>query len=308
MGKAKKPITSRAAPSPFALALRRAGTHLIIAILLLGGMAVAYYFAQLHVRRDLANSVDPPQIVLLNRPTWMSDVAAEELTRALRPTTGSSVFDDSVLRQRVAILMKSPWVKKVNAVRRTYHHGPGDVIEIDCEYRAPLALVHWEDYYWLVDSDGYKLPEQYTADQTPALLLGDDRRVQLRILEGVAHAPVESGQKWPGEDLAAGLELARLLYGQRFADEVVKIDVSNFAGRNDPRESQLTLVTKYGSEIRWGRPISAKDAFVEVPPARKLETMAEVLAKYHRVDAGQPWLDIRYDQITYPSAQADTSR
>ncbi|MCS7032783.1 MAG: hypothetical protein NZ561_02180 [Phycisphaerae bacterium] len=308
MGKLRNNLNPRAARPSVGAAVRTALVHLTIGLLLLGGLGAAYWFARLHVEGKLAFTVDPPRIILLNRPGWMSDAAAEELIRALRPATGSSAFDTGVLQSRAAIARASPWVKRVRSVRRAFHRSAGDVIEVDCEYRAPLAVVHWQDYFWLVDEDAYKLPEQYTLEQIPALLIDRDRRTQLRIIENVAHPPVESGRKWPGEDLSAGLELARLLHGQRFADEIVKIDVANFAGRVDPREAQLTLITKYGTEIRWGRPISAKDAFVEVPPARKLEALAEIFQKFHRIDANQPWLDIRYDQITYPSAHVDGPR
>ena len=284
--------------------------HGLIAVLLGGTLALAFWFARKDVALRLAFPHEPPDVVLLNRPPWMSDDTVAELLRALRPAGPSSAFDAEVLRQRVAILQASPWVRKVNAVRRVYRDGPGDTIEVDCEFRAPLALVKWQDYYWLVDADGYKLPEQYTAEQAPEMLLDAQRRTQMRIIEGVRQPPVESGQKWPGEDLAAALELARLLHGHRFADEIIKIDVSNVAGRVDPREAQIVLVTRHGSEIRWGRPVNAKDAFVEIPATRKLDALEQVYARYHRVDANQPWLDIRFDQVTYPreAASVDGSR
>lgn len=310
MGKsARKPPTTPSSRWPLArLYLRRVVAHLLIALLLFGTLATAFLLARRDVERRLAFSPEPPRIILKNPPPWMSDDTVAELLRALRPGGPSSAFDQDLLRSRVAILETSPWVRKVNAVRRVYANAPGDTIEVDCDFRTPLALVRWQDYYWLVDSEGYKLPEQYTAEQAPEMLLDANRRTQMRIVEGVRQPPVESGQKWPGEDLAAALELARLLHGQRFADEIFKIDVENFAARTDPLEAQIVLVTRYGTEIRWGRPINAKDAFVEVPATRKLEALAQVFAQYHRVDANQPWLDIRYDQITHPRAQADVAR
>ena len=91
--------------------------------------------------------------------------------------------------------------------------------------------MHWKEYYWLVDEEGVKLPEQFTAQQLPEIAKGRDRKLQFRIIEGVQNPPVESGHRWPGEDLAAGLDLARYLYGQPFAEEIVRIDVENFGGR-----------------------------------------------------------------------------
>ena len=33
---------------------------------------------------------------------------------------------------------------------------------------------------------------------------------------------------------------------------------------------------------------------------QKLQSMKSVVEQYHRVDAGQPWIDIRYDKVTIP--------
>ena len=58
-------------------------------------------------------------------------------------------------------LQANPWVRDVHFVRRVFGERPGDTLEIDCEFRAPIALVQWGDYYWLVDGDGMTL---YTFD------------------------------------------------------------------------------------------------------------------------------------------------
>ena len=97
------------------------------------------------------------------------------------------------------------------------------------------------------------------------------------------------------------MALVRLLYGRPFADEVVKVKVENFGGRQDNREAQLVLVTKYNTEVRWGRPVDAADKFIEVSVERKLDYLSRVYQEFGRVDARQPWIDIRFDKITYPS-------
>jgi hypothetical protein len=121
---------------------------------------------------------------------------------------------------------------------------------------------------------------------------------------------VESGQKWPGNDLVAGLDLVKIFSGQDFANEIVKVDVSNFDGRVDAKEAQISLVTKYDTRIQWGRPVNSSDNFVEVAPARKLESLQQIWSQYHRIDGGRSWIDIRFDRITYPSGDvtADNAR
>ena len=313
MAKQVKPTRTTKTPAARAAApvarrwLRRVLAHGILASLLAGTLAMGYYYALAEVQSTNTSSDDPPRVALRQRPPWMSDEVVADLLRSIAPHEPHSVYDSGLLKHCAEVLESNPWVRKVVAVRRVYGRAPGDTIEVECEFRTPMALVRWQDYYWLVDSEGCKLPEQYTAAQAPQMLFDAQRRTQMRIIEGVRQPPVESGRRWPGEDLLAALELSRLLQNQRFADDVLKIDVSNFGGRVDPREAQLTLITRFGSEIRWGRPANAKDAFVEVPAQRKLEALEQIYAKFGRVDAMQPWIDIRFDQVTYP-AQADTSR
>ena len=83
----------------------------------------------------------------------------------------------------------------------------------------------------------------------------------------------------------------------------MRIDVSNFGGRDNQKEAQLVLLTKRGTEVRWGRPINAKDFFIEVSVAQKLDYMRRVYNQFGRVDANQAWIDIRFDKITYPSSE-----
>ena len=78
----------------------------------------------------------------------------------------------------------------------------------------PAALVQWQGFYWLVDSDGFMLPEQYTRPELKATMLDNKGKLNLRVIQGVTHAPVLSGHLWPGDDLAAGLELVKLLAGR----------------------------------------------------------------------------------------------
>jgi hypothetical protein len=107
--------------------------------------------------------------------------------------------------------------------------------------------------------------------------------------------------------------MARLLSGLDWADQIRVIDVENFSGRRDPREAQIVLVTRLGTQLRWGRPPSAKDAFVEVPAYQKLAAIDGIYHRSNRVDDNQAWIDVRFDRVTCPgvsetpTAEARTS-
>jgi hypothetical protein len=240
----------------------------------------------------------------------MSDALAAKILRVAAPDVATSAFDHAMLVNTVSLLRNhpdtAPWVKTVRSVRRAYDNGPGDTIEIDCEFRAPVALVRWELYFWLIDGDGVLLPEQYTMSDLRKVMY-DGNHISLRIIEGVVRPPSSSGQKWAGADLAAGIDMVKFLHGQACADEVERVNVANVfdpaaPDRTDRREAQIVLITRYQTQVRWGRPINAKDYFVEVTPAQKLEYMTRIVQQFGRVDANHSAVDLRFDRVTYPSA------
>jgi hypothetical protein len=286
--------------------------HTLAAVVFVGLLGFGFMRVRRYVMRDVVFPDRPPRVVLKNKPAWMSEALAIQILNSVQPKGTHSSFDPQVLKDTEAILRINPWIKQVKQVRRAYGQRPGDTIEIDCDFRAPIALVHWKDYYWLVDGDAVKLPEQFTADQLPRIVVGADRKLNIRIVEGVTQPPVESGQVWRGDDLAAALDLVKILYGKPFAEEIVRVNVSNFGGRIDSKEAQISLITRHETAIRWGRPVNAKDFFVEVSTSQKLKYLQEIYAQFHRVDGGRQWIDIRFDRITYPSdggtARIDGSR
>ncbi len=311
MAKAKKakPIKVRKPMDPqTAQRIRRVIIHVGFAILAIAGTAAGLYYDKGYVEHQLAFPADPPKVVLKNQPVWMSDFLAEQIIKSAKPAGTHSAFDHQLLVDTHDILAANPWIRQVKQVRRAYGQKPGDTIEVDCEYRAPVALVRWGDYFWLVDGEGVKLPDYFTQQQIPRIVTGRDHKLNIRIVEGVKQPPPSAGVHWIGDDLAAGLELVKLLFGKPYAEEIVKVNVSNFAGRIDGRAAQLVLVTKDDTEVRWGRPISGQDDFfVEVSPAQKLAYMQAIYNEKRRVDGNQPWIDVRFDAVTYPTPQPQTA-
>jgi hypothetical protein len=277
----------------------RIALHATLAVIFISAIVSVFRVCQIYVDRRLAFPSRPPKVVLVNRPDWMSDFLADEIIKTTEPIGLHSSFNQQLLVDTAKSLESNPWIKHVNQVRRVFGESAGDTLQIDCEYRAPAALVKWGDFYWLVDSQGIKLPEQYDSGLLPRILLGSDGKTNLRIIDGVSHGPSEAGRVWPGQDAD-------------WADQIRDIDVSNFGGRRDGREAQIVLVTRFGTQLRWGRPPSAKDAFIEVPAPQKLSAIEDIYLRAKRVDDNQPWLDLRFDRVTGPrtaqnvTAQVDT--
>jgi hypothetical protein len=282
---------------------RRVRVGLVVALWLLtgGGLAAGYWRVHDYVDRKLVFPAAPPQVILLHPPVWMSDRLAEQILESVRPAGTHSAFDQQMLVDMAGLLAANPWVAHVNQVRRIYANSPGDAVEIDCDYRAPAALVRWGESYWLVDGDGYELPEQYTAGQLNRIMLAADGTMSLRVITGVRHGPAAVGAVWPGGDVAAGLATVKVLYGQPYTEPIWAVDVSNFDGRRDPHAAEMVLLTRQNTEVRWGQPPGDRDFFVEVPVAQKLERLRSAWQQFGRVDAGQPWIDIRFDHPMIPA-------
>jgi hypothetical protein len=308
MGRSKKttPYSVRiiTVSSEWAVMLRRAATRVTVAALVVVVLSASVFGMKRYVERDVALPKAPPVVVLKNRPAWMTDFLAQQIAASVRPAGLHSAFDHQMLVDRVAMLKTNPWIRNVRQVKRVYGKKAADTLEIDCDYRAPIALVKWQRDYWLVDADGVKLPEKFAAADVPKIVIGKDGHTNIRIVDGVQRPPPQPGRPWGGEDLIAGLEMVRRLYGLPYADQIVKVTVANFGGRVDYREAQLVLGTKFGKEIRWGAPIGAKS--FEVRPEQKFEYLRRVYEEFGRADAGQEWIDIRYDKITYPADAPQT--
>jgi hypothetical protein len=285
--------------------VRQLLVHLLGVVALVGGMAYLVDVTKRYVELNVTGPVGPLRVELVNKPDWMSDFLAEQIAATV-PKNSSSAFDHDLLVHTADALRKNPWVSEVRQVRRVYGDRPGDTLEVDCEFRAPIALVKWGEYYWLVDNDGYLLPEQFTADNLNKISVGRDGRTCIRVIQGVHQAPPGPGKKWSGADLSAGLDLVKLFYGKLFLDEVTSVDVANYGGRVNRGNPQLVLDTRYGSQIWWGRPLNTTDFFVEVAPARKLEILRAMVQQHGRIDANQAYVDVRYDDFLVPTTQSSS--
>jgi hypothetical protein len=272
----------------------------VIALAVCAGFAMSV--SRKAVDQNYARVEQPPRVVFVDRPAWLSDAVFQRVLASVTPPSARSSLDHDLLEQTVHILKNEPWVKQVRQVRRAYEKGPGDSLVIDCEFRAPVAFVRDEtvERYWMVDASGVVLPESYRAEDLKRLGYGEEAKKQPRQIVGVKTGSPPAGQVWQGEDLKAGIEMVLLMYDKPFMNEVIEVDVTNFAGRMDSNFAHLVLRTNRGKEIRWGRPVSAPDAIVEVSAQQKLDTLARLYQKFDRVDAHEAWVDLRFDTPLRP--------
>ena len=276
------------------------------AALFVGGVAGVLLGARVYAERTVLTPANPPHVEIVNAPAWMNPQLRSRIEQVATPPEPRSSLDGQTMQNVAASLAAEPWVKKVNQVRREYRDAPGDTLAIDCEFRAPVALVQDGNWFWMVDADGVKLPERFAKSELSQVALGQGLQgIQLRIVIGVrANAP-EAGEGWKGDDLKAALDLARLFHGKPYMDDVAMIDVSSVEPPSldeTRRRNEIVLHTKYNTQVVWGESIPQGNAFSsDVPVDQKMMVLESLYNRFRRLDAGQRWVNIRYDRVLYPT-------
>jgi hypothetical protein len=206
-----------------------------------------------------------PQVKTALAPRWANS-QGEELIKI--EGSGRSIFDPKLVESVGKTFEECPWVKKVTAVERVFP----DRLLIKFEYRKAHAAVRRDNGYVLVDRDGVRLPGVYTS--APAC----ERPVQIT---GVASLPPEPGKVWDDASLKAAVAMSDFIPDNSILRRlgIREVDVSNFGGRQDPRRSELSLVTTNGCVVAWGR-TSQTSKFGDLSTEEKLENLREVLAVY----------------------------
>jgi len=213
---------------------------------------IAYGLHELEPYARRANTADTV-IEWVRAPEWLNDEnwqhVLPELEARINLHPDTDPYDDRVCPYVAERLVGSSWIE---AVRRVTKQSDGRV-KVYADFRKPFAMIEQNGIACLVDREGVRLPQQWASS-------GLNRSGWLAI-RGVAVRAPNLGRRWPGDDVAAGLKLARFLYRAEaagrtpFRDEIRAIDVSNFDGRRNRRAGRLQLVTiNPQSYIHWGLP------------------------------------------------------
>lgn len=254
--------------------------HALFVLLLLGGIGLAWFYFEPrlldYARQQRQTKVDETKVLLVNRPAWMNDTLLLYFQQQVASRVNPDPMDQASLAQAVQALASDPWVKAVHRLIRT----PAGQLQLQAEFRRPVALVQWKDRFHLLDDQGVQLPGNYTAEQARTLPLP-------RIL-GVSSPPQGEGRPWTGDDLQAGLSLMLTLADQDYAAQIVEYDVSSRDARGRMR---LVMRTHNGGQVRWGLPPGQEQA-IEPTAQVKKTWLADLQQKKGSIDVGGRIVDI----------------
>ena len=288
----------------------------VAAVIVFGMLAMEH-----HVLARRTTGPSEFRLRLASRPEWMPESLARQLVAELTPPdSGPSDADlpEKVYRAAEA----NPWVRKVTRVRRHASDDPNvAIVELLAEFRKPIACIQTPHGPEFLSADGTLLPTGQVprwvarfrhADGSQRQVCFANRQavppgVRARPIHyikicGVKADPPEYGQKWPGEDLDAGVRMAALVAEQPYANQIAVADVRNYAGRMMKQgEPHLRYYAQVGrgetTDIRFGR-FSAPGGDHNVQTERKLSYIDSYVARHKGRLAGlHSYIDLRFDEL-----------
>ncbi len=170
--------------------------------------------------------------------TWMGESLQAQITAMVDAQLTGRALDARALAGVGEMLTASGWFDTRPTVRRT---GDGS-IGITGRWREPACVLRSGVRDYALDWRGRPFPIDYPAGSSG-----------LRVILGAAsNPPLQAGtldvlHPWPGDDVAAGLELLAPLLGESFAAQVAGVDISGYYN-----QGQLAIVTDRDTRVVWG--------------------------------------------------------
>jgi hypothetical protein len=226
-----------------------------------------------------ANTVD-----YIDAPGWFDGKRRAEVSDRVAMAVGDgSVLDPNRLAKARAALQTTGWFHSIEQVRLADDGG----FLVEATFVRPFAVVRHGEFDYLVDEAARLLPMQWTAGHRPA------EPHYIAIVGTAEPNRGDYGAAWPGGDVAAALELTKLLIGKPWYPEIAAIDLSQFS-----QDQTLSLITRNNGRLLWGRAPSDRSV-AEVTPDAKLRTLDYLYATQKRIDSGGGRsIDLRGDLVT----------
>lgn len=234
--------------------------------------------------------ITPARITIKSTPRWIPGDIIEQVFDKAAESGPLSLLDETLSERLAAAFHTHPWVLRVLRVHKSW---PARV-QVEVEWRRPVAMIAGIDGFYPVDQAGVLLP---TRDFSPA----DLRRYP--VIENIESVPLgRVGEPWgdPVVNHAAALAAALLEPASETFSwwehlSLAAIVAPHRATLNAPVDDlEFQLRTTGGSMVLWGRgPDSLHPA--ELSTSRKLERLVEFTERFGSIDdAHGPWqLDIR---------------
>jgi hypothetical protein len=261
-------------------------------ICILAAVLVGFVFLHKYVKRTVAVSARIGPVKLANPPAWITQPLREKIYSAATARGEDLKLDEDAARSIKNNLEREvAWLRNIKV--QTTHKN----FLVEADYRKPIALVKSGLHRFYVDEDLVVLDFL----PMPNLLI-----VRVEGVPVVTMPPV--GQAFERDDLAAGVDVLKLLclmdkevMPQRpLLREIEVIDVSNFAGRENPRAAHIVLYATDRTQIVWGAEVGMWRRHLEATDEEKLAMLYSFYNENGTLLAGVKYINLRDPQRSVP--------
>ncbi|HZZ73425.1 MAG TPA: hypothetical protein VFE24_14320 [Pirellulales bacterium] len=259
--------------------LLRALRKPLLILLVIGGLSWGAWVLWGNVRDQVAigpdYQLDPNKIELPPTPAWIhSDIRAQVIHDAgWGPTL--SLLDERLTVKIAQAFQLNPWVAKVNRVSKQQPAG----VQVDLEYRRPVAMVEVSGGVLAVDGEATVLPsEDFTADDAK-------RYARISGIQTGPRGPV--GTRWGDNGVAGGARLAAFLYESWPTLLLKKIVPQVNAPTEAPEGLNFTLITRGDRALEWGH-LPGHEVTGELAATEKLARLKQQVAETGSLEQGDP--------------------
>lgn len=245
-----------------------------------------------YVKNSVPLADKTASLELVEPPAWLTEQLKEKIYVAAGGGEDLKIDEDAALLVQQNLETYAPWVYEIKV--QTTH----DSLLIKAEWRKPLALVKLGFRKVYVDI------ELVVLDFIPM------PKLPIVLVEGLpltAQIP-SPGSVWQRDDLAAAITLVvqldrmdklvtpdkPLLY------EIDNINVSNFNGRQNSRNSHIILYATDNTEIIWGAEVGTWQRYLESTDEEKLAKLYGHYTKYGSLLNNVKYINLRDPQDNIP--------
>ena len=267
----KKKADESASPTLRERLLRTVFRPSLLLPLALIGAGIALFPAAKAILPDLSDRAEyrlsSADVVIPDPPRWVPPDLGEIVLRKAGIPEQVTVLDDSLAQQIHDAFLAHPWVVGPVEVRMSV---PAR-IEVDFEYRQPVAMVEVSDGFYPVDDEGVLLP----PDDFPRSELS-----RYPLIVGMRTPPLGTlGDPWGDARVIGAARLAVVLtpYWDEWQLQAIEVPARQRADQNYD-DLEFSISTEGGSRILWGR-APGNDHPLEVTDDNKIRRLKEFLAK-----------------------------
>jgi hypothetical protein len=294
----RKKAAEADAPEPRSLAFRIFKAALVAVATAAVGLGAIYGIERLRdeTRQAPTYRMSSAGLRLVQGPPWMTPAILAELDVGLLDPDFPrefSLLDEGVSARIARAYERCVWVQRVE---RIVKHDPRvdpdrPPLEVFLKFRRPVAFVAQREGFCLIDERHVRLPGVYREPKVGALAL--------MVVTGVQSRPPAVGEAWDDPAVQAGVRVAEAVAPKRETFRLVSVDVSNYAGRRDPGDTEIALMTTKQTRIKWGKAPSPEAALLqEKSPDEKVAYLDYVYRHLNgQVDGILSYIDIPNEAV-----------